>query len=437
MHRTAPQPATLDGFSDQIAFFTANVSRLGPLFQFPMFAGLPGYLVATADGADRVLRTHAEHYPKGALWAAVGRITGNGLSTNQDHESWKRQRRLMNPAFARPSVQQYVEGMQAAMQPILEEWAASTGAAINLTEACAELTQAVILKILFGTSITHEERLRVGRSLVTALTEIARLQQLGDPTAPLSAEADAAIAYLDTIIERLATDYRSRMARGQLPEQHLMGQLIAASDEQGVMDARQLRDELMVSFLAGYETTALSLQWTLYLLSQHPAVEARLLEELGQLGGRPPTVEELRQLPYVAAVRNEVMRLYPPVPYIPRQAAADDVIEGFHIPAGALIFVGAWHLQRDPALWGEHAAHFRLERWLDAAPVPHRGAFIPFSTGGRVCIGQYLAETELDLALIAVLQRFRFVRTAREEIKPFAVFTLRPTPDIFMALESR
>ena len=216
-----------------------------------------------------------------------------------------------------------------------------------------------------------------------------------------------------------------------------MGQLIAASDEQGAMGARQLRDELMVSFLAGYETTALSLQWTLHLLTQHPAVEARLLDEIRQLGGRPPALEDLRQMPYVAAVRNEVMRLYPAVPYIPRQAAADDIIEGFHIPAGALIFVGAWHIQRDPALWGEDAAQFRPERWLSAAPVPHRGAFIPFSIGGRVCIGQHLAEVELDLALIALLQRFRVVRTTREEIKPLAVFTLRPMPDIFMALETR
>jgi cytochrome P450 len=102
----------------------------------------------------------------------------------------------MNPAFARPAVQHYVEGMQAAMQPILEEWAAFTSAAINITEASAGLTQAVILKILFGTSITHDERVRVGRSLVAALREVARLQQLGDPAAPLSAEADAAIAYL-------------------------------------------------------------------------------------------------------------------------------------------------------------------------------------------------------------------------------------------------
>lgn len=437
MHRTAPQPATLEGFADQIAFFTAHVSTLGPIFQFPMFAGLPGYLVATADGADRVLRTHAELYPKGALWAAVGRITGNGLSTNQDNESWKRQRRLMNPAFSRPAVQQYVEGMQAAMQPILEEWAAHAGSSINITEAAAELTQAVILKILFGAGITHAERVKVGSSLVTALVEVSRLQQLGDPTAPLTAEADAAIAYLDTIIERLAADYRSRLARGETPEQHLMGQLIAASDEQGAMDARQLRDELMVSFLAGYETTALSLQWTIYLLAQHPAAEARLLDEIGRLGDRQPTHDELRQMPFLAAVRNEVMRLYPAVPYIPRQAAADDVIEGFRIPAGALIFVGAWHIQRDPALWGEDADQFRPERWLDAAPMPHRAAFLPFSMGGRVCIGQHLAETELDLALIALLRRFRFVRASPEAIKPLAVFTLRPVPDIAMALETR
>jgi cytochrome P450 len=440
MSKQAPQPSSLEGFEDQIRYFDLAVRELGPIIQFPMGPQLTGMLVASATGADRVLRTGSEGYPKGPLWAAVGRITGNGLSTNQDLASWRRQRRLMNPAFSHTSVEHYVEQIHSVLSPLLDEWAidAQESRPIDITTALTELTQIVILRTLFGSGIGHDERERVGTALVTALEEITRLQQIADPAAPISPEADQAIAFIDSIVGRLATDYRERLARGQEPERHLMGQLIAAADEDGSMSAHQLRDELMVSFLAGYETTALTLQWILFMLAQHPTVSARLDGEISRLGQRAPTYADVIDMPYLNAVLNEGMRLYPAVPYIPRQRSVEhaDEIDGFEVPAGAIIFVGAWHIQRAEEHWGPDAHLFRPERWLQDADW-HRAAFLPFSIGGRVCIGEHLSRVEMALGLIHLRQRFTWrLHDDSKDVLPVAMFTLRPSKHIMMDVTS-
>lgn len=436
MSKQAPQPSSLKGFEDQIRYFDQAVQELGPIIQFPMGPQVTGMLVATATGADRILRTASDGYPKGPLWAAVGRITGNGLSTNQDLESWRRQRRLMNPAFAHNSVEQYVEQIHSVISPLLDEW--TTGAqqrrTIDITTALAELTQTVILKTLFGSGIDHDERERIGLALVTALEEITRLQQIADPAAPISPEADRAIAFIDSVVGRLARDYRDRLARGEQPERHLMGQLIAAADEAGTMSAQQLRDELMVSFLAGYETTALTLQWILYMLAQDQSVSSRLDDEISQLGKRAPTYADVRDMHYLNAVLNEGMRLYPAVPYIPRQRSVEreDEIDGFDVPAGAIIFVGVWHIHRATEYWGPDAHLFRPERWLHNVER-HRAAFLPFSVGSRVCIGEHLSRVEMALSLVHLRQRFEWqLHADSEHILPVAMFTLRPSRNIMM-----
>ena len=440
MHKQAPQPSSLEGFEDQVRYFDAAVRELGPIIRFPMGPQVTGMLVASATGADRVLRTGSEGYPKGPLWAAVGRITGNGLSTNQDPASWRRQRRLMNPAFSHPSVEHYVEQIHSVLSPLLDEWAIDGREyrPIDITNALTGLAQVVILRTLFGSGISQDERERVGVALVTALEEITRLQQIADPAAPISPEAEQAIAFIDSVVSRLATDYRERLARGQEPERHLMGQLIAAADEDGSMSAQQLRDELMVSFLAGYETTALTLQWLLFLLAQDPAASARLDDEISRLDHRAPTYADVLEMPYLNAVLNEGMRLYPAVPYIPRQRSVEqaDEIDGFEVPAGAIIFVGAWHIQRAEEHWGPDAHLFRPERWLENVER-HRAAFLPFSIGGRVCIGEHLSRVEMALALIHLRQRFTWrLHEGAENVVPVAMFTLRPSEHIVMDVAS-
>jgi cytochrome P450 len=440
MSKEAPQPSSLTGFEDQIRYFDQAIKESGPIIQFPMGPQVTGMLVATATGADRVLRTASDGYPKGPLWAAVGRITGNGLSTNQDLESWRRQRRLMNPAFAHNSVEQYVEQIHSVLSSLLDEWAARAQQypAIDITAALAELTQTVILKTLFGSGIDRDEREQIGSALVTALEEITRLQQIADPAAPISPQADRAIAFIDSVVGRLARDYRDRLARGEQPERHLMGQLIAATDEAGAMSAQQLRDELMVSFLAGYETTALTLQWILYMLTQDQSVSSRLDDEISQLGKRTPTYTDVRDMRYLNAVLNEGMRLYPAVPYIPRQRSVEraDEIDGFHVPAGAIIFVGVWHIHRATEYWGSEAHLFRPERWLQNVER-QRAAFLPFSVGGRVCIGEHLSRVEMALALVHLRQRFTWqLRADSENVLPVAMFTLRPSRNIMMEISS-
>ncbi|HYF64118.1 MAG TPA: cytochrome P450, partial [Herpetosiphonaceae bacterium] len=416
------------------------VSEHGPIVQFPMGPHLTGMLIASANGADRVLRADLEGYVKGVLWEVVGRLSGNGLAVNPDLEDWRRQRRLMNPAFSRPSVQHYVGQMQAVIPATLDEWlpAAERGEPLNITGAAAELTQAMILKTLFGTGISQAEREQVGESLVTVLGEITRLQQIGDPTAPMSPEGDQAIAFLDSVILGLATSYRERLGRGEEPEPHLMGQLIAAADEAGSMSPKQLRDELTVAFLAGYETTAMTLQWMLYALAGNPAAAERLDAEIATLAGRAPTYEEIKDLAYLQAVINETLRFYPALPYIPRQrvGTAEDTIDGYTVPAGAVIFVGAWHIHRDPDHWGADAAQFNPERWL-APAERHKAAFLPFALGARICIGEHLSRVALALALVAIRQRFDAALVDEGETLPMAMFTLRPHRDILLRLAPR
>ncbi len=438
--KQAPHPSSLEGFEDQIRFFERAVREGGPIIQFPMGPQATGMLVASPTGADRVLRVAAEGYPKGPLWAAVGRITGNGLSTNQDLESWRRQRRRMNPAFSHGSIEEYIEQVHSVIPPLLDEWAAVAAQSplIDVTTALAELTQVVILRTLFGSAIDADERKRVGRALVTALGEITRLQQIADPTAPISPDAERAIAFIDSIVGRMAADYRDRLARGQQSERHLMGQLIAATDEAGSMSAQQLRDELMVSYLAGYETAALTLQWTLFTLTQSPPASSRLDDEISRLGRRTPTYADIRNMSYLNAVLNEGMRLYPAVPYIPRQRTVErsDEIDGFDVPAGAIIFVGVWHIQRAEEYWGPDAHLFLPERWLENVERP-RAAFLPFSIGNRVCIGEHLSRVEMALCLIHLRQRFTWhLHKDSEDVLPVAMFTLRPDRNIMMEVAS-
>jgi len=155
MPKHAPQPSSRDGFDDQIRYFDQAVLELGPIIRFPMGHEMTGMLVATATGADRILRTAAEGYPKGPLWEAVGRITGNGLSTNQDIASWRRQRLLMNAAFSRTSVERYVQQIQSVLSSTVGGWTTvgqQTGL-VNITTMVAELTQT--MRLIHGPQVDH------------------------------------------------------------------------------------------------------------------------------------------------------------------------------------------------------------------------------------------------------------------------------------------
>ena len=207
--------------------------------------------------------------------------------------------------------------------------------------------------------------------------------------------------------------------------------LLDVRDEQtgeGLSDL-ELRNEAITFLLAGHETTANALSWTFYLLSQNPEVERELRAELAAvLGGRAPAIENLPQLKFTTMVIQEAMRLYPPIWVIERRAIADDVIGGFHIPAGSSIVISPYVLHRNENFWPD-AERFDPTRFSSKP----RG-YIPFGSGPRFCIGAEFAMMEARLIVPMVMQAFHLELAPGHSASPLPGITLRPKKGLQMIL---
>ena len=215
--------------------------------------------------------------------------------------------------------------------------------------------------------------------------------------------------------------------------------LLAAHDEDGSqMNDKQLRDEVMTLFLAGHETTALTLSWAWYLLAQNPEAETRFHAELDEvLGDRLPTVADLARLQYTEMIAKESMRLYPPAYALGREAIEECEIGGYRVPAGAQVFMFQWATQRDPRFFAE-PDKFCPERWTEefSSSLP-KYAYFPFGGGPRACIGNYFAMMEIVMLLATIGQRFRFSLVPDHAVGLMPAMSLRPANGIRVKVENR
>jgi cytochrome P450 len=240
---------------------------------------------------------------------------------------------------------------------------------------------------------------------------------------------------LDEIVFGIINERRANKSdRGDL-----LSMLLAAQDEDGShMTDQQLRDEAMTLFLAGHETTALTMSWTWYLLAQNPEVESKLQAELETvLGGRTPAIADLPALKYADQIIKEAMRLYPPAYAMGRQALQEFQLGGYRIPAKAQIFFFQYVTHRDPRYFSD-PEQFKPERWTEefVKQLP-RYAYFPFGGGPRLCIGNSFAMMETVLMLTTIAQQFRLKLVPGQTIKPLPGITLRPENGIKMILEKR
>jgi cytochrome P450 len=221
--------------------------------------------------------------------------------------------------------------------------------------------------------------------------------------------------------------------------QDLLALLMAARDEDGSsMTDVQLRDEVVTMMLAGHETSAATLAWTWYLLSEHPDVAEKLTAELDAvLGGRTPTVDDLARLPYADMVIHESLRLYPPAWGIARQSLADDELGGYHLPAGSILALGTYVTHRLPEFW-EEPHRFEPERFTPERSAGRpRCAYLPCGAGARQCVGASFALLEARLVLATLAQRFRPRLVSGHPVATDATFTLRPRHGLRMTIEAR
>jgi cytochrome P450 len=421
------------GFLDACARAYGDVVRLG-------FGRQSVYMISHPDQVEEVLVTNNRNFCKEPIqprYMLEGALFGAGLVTS-DGAFWLRQRRLAQPAFHRKRIESYAETMAAYTDRMLAGW--RDGQSLDIHEEMMRLTLEIVAKTLFDADVTGDAA-QVGLALNVMMHVIA--EQLSLPfQIPIYIPTPGNRRFVRAMrrLDELITEVICRRRASGADTGDLLSMLLQARDDDGSgMTDQQLRDELVTMFVAGHETTALSLSWTWYLLAQHPEVEARLAEELEiVLGGRAPILADLPRLRYTEMVLKESMRLYPPAWILSGRIAVEDCrLGGYHVPAGTLLLLSPWVTQRDGRFFTE-PERFIPERWEDdlEKQLP-RFAYFPFGGGSRMCIGQAFAMMEAKLLLAAVAQRFRLDLTPGQTIVPQPSITLRPKHGVKMTLMRR
>jgi cytochrome P450 len=374
---------------------------------------------------------------------ALAPLLGDGLFIS-DGDLWRRRRRIVAPIVHASRLSVFAPAMVEAAAETAARWAAlPPGAPIDALREMATLTAEIICRTIFGPRLGAEHATEIVASFTAYQRQVGQLDlpyMLGLPDwLPRfqSPSVHRAAKRIDRVLDGIIRQCEERLASG---EQSMIRMLLEARDpETGeALERDGLRNEAAVIFMAGHETTANSLAWTWFLLSQAPEVEDRLHAELEQvLGGRLPTIDDVPRLVYTRAVFEEAIRLYPPVPLLGRQASHEEKIRNRTIPAGSLLIVIPWLLHRHRQLW-DSPDHFVPERFLpENAAARQRYSYIPFSVGPRVCAGQAFGLTEAILCLAVLAQRVSLRLAPEAVVEPVCRLTLRPGDTLPMLVAHR
>jgi cytochrome P450 len=461
----APGPTRLDQLRglpllarDPLEYLRAAVDTYGPVVAFPMWRS-SALLVDDPGGVRRILQDNHRNYSKATFqYAALSAVTGQGLLTS-DGVDWRRHRRLLQPAFHRDALrdvaEQSVRVARAAGAAVDEAHGPVDADALFMT-----VTLDVVGRALFGADLAAGE---AGTRLISAVNEAldAVMQRASRPwtaitglPTPTGRRLARSVRDIDDAVSRMIdsrradADERSGGAaapRGTGSQEgtrtsDVLGLLLSAPD--GRVSEREVRDELVTLVIAGHETVASSLTWTLRLLAEHDEAQDSVHRELDLTLGGPrgpaPGPEDLGRLPVTRAVVDEGLRLYPPAWVVTRRALSADVIAGVLVPAGTVVLVSPWLQHRRPEIWPE-PGRFDPGRWTEEgagrSAAGRVEGYLPFGAGPRLCIGRDVALVESVLVL-AELLRARRVGPVGPRPHAVAGVTLRPrggAPLVFTA----
>jgi cytochrome P450 len=384
------------------------------------------YVIHHPDDVKRVLVSNHRNYTKGLGLDRVRILLGKGIMTSEG-ELWTRQRYMMQPLFHRRVITQFAEVIGTANSQLLTRWEelARRGEPVNVTDEMSELTLGIVLRAIFGRDLERMSAELGGNPFDVVTKEQGRNLQFAFKFRSLT-------KLVAGLIER----------RRREPEEHFdyVAMLMAARDRDSgaPMSERLLIDEILTLVVAGHETTASGLNWTWYLLSQHPDAEARLHAELDAVPDEPaPSLAHIEQLAYTQQVINEALRLYPPGWLLSRRTVQPDVLSGYEIPAGTNVLLPLYLLHRHPRYWKDPDL-FLPERFApDHDAERPRFAYMPFAAGPRHCIGETFALYEMLMHLHRVARHFRLIHVPDKPIELEAQINLRTRYPLHMRLERR
>jgi cytochrome P450 len=446
----APPPPRAASFFKTLRASKGNAFEIVPMeaFEQPVYLSksILGkvLMVNDPDGVRRILLDNVANYPKNDLEIEFfSAMFGEGL-LSAPGAKWRVHRKVMAPSFGTRTVESYAPAMVDSVLAFSRQWEALPNSAqIDIAEEMKVLTLKIICRTMFSTDADELAGLARGAleftqgSLEFGLLDV--LPVIGPRRIKRTVDAiRAQFKGMDSAIYRLISE-REKI-RDEAPKDFLT-RLVAAKDpDDGVgLSASEVRDEVITIFMAGHETTAVTMTWVWYLLSQHPAEEAKLHAELDTvLAGRVPTVDDLPNLAYTRMVIEEAMRVYPPAPGISiRQAKEADEVCGFKVWPGLQILISPWILHRHRRLWDEPERFDPTRFSKEASDKRPRFAYLPFGGGPRVCIGATLAMTEAMLILAVLAQNFRLRLQEPQEVKLQTRITLRPKDKLMTILERR
>jgi cytochrome P450 len=399
LRRIPPGPIKkYDSGQDLLIWMGEQFDQFGDIYRASIY-GRETYVISAPEHVEHVLLKNWQNYPKGQAIKRIGLLLGNGLMVSTG-DFWMRQRRMIQPAFTRAALGSLAGVITAANAGLLDKWtqAAKANATVNVTRDVSLVILDIVLMSIFGDD--YEEvapQFRVVSEEAARNLEFAvMLRSLGKITAEVAEKRRQEA--------RIAGDF--------------LGMLMQARDRDSgrAMSDSQLIKEILTLIVAGHETTASTLNWTWYLLSQNPVAEQKLSKELGGWSAdKPLSVDDLKGYPYSRQVIEEALRLYPPGWLMTRRAIHDDQMGEFFVPAGTEIYISPFYIQRRPGFW-ETPDLFNPDRF-DATGVDNQPALamLPFSVGPRNCIGEHLArmEMQMHLMIIAKRLRLRYVESSR------------------------
>ncbi|MEU6199526.1 cytochrome P450 [Streptomyces sp. NPDC047061] len=398
--------------------FLRSLEQVGELVRVDIGA-LP-MVVITDAGLTRQVLTDSRTFDKGgALFDKVRELTGDSLLTSR-FETHRRQRRLMQPAFGRARVQAYAKVMNSMIDAVLGEW--EEGSVIDVAAAAYDITSRTAARTMFAADVAGPAAARVVAALSVYLHGLflrmmAPSGALGRLPTPGNLRYERAVRLLHSSVDEIIEAYR---ASG---EDHgdLLSMLLAAGDDDDGerLSPQEIHDQVITLFLAGIETTAAALSWSLYLLGAHPEAAERLWTEVDSvLGGRSADWTDIGSLPETRRVITEALRMYPPGWIFTRVTTAEVALGPHLLPAGTGLAYSPYLLHHDPGVFAD-PDRFDPDRWLpERAASVSKGAFVPFGGGVHKCIGDTFGMTEATLALATIAARWTLAPEFRGPVEP-------------------
>ena len=403
-------------------------------------------VVTDADAIQHIFhQNHANYTKQTARFRSLAEIMGYGLFTT-DGDVWRRQRQRVQPAFHHDRLAHFEQVAIAEMADTVVSWRqlAAAGAPVAVNRELLRLTLRIIVKAMFGADIRGvlDPAIDAFDRAHTFINPVSFVNLVDPPravkrwVAPGFRTFEHSLGILHGVIQQIVDErQRDGVDRGDL-----LSMLIASRDEEAgdAMTGPQVRDEIMTMFMAGHETVALGLTWSLYLLSKHPTIRRQLQEEVSAvLAGRDPSFADLPHLQLTRMVIDEAMRLYPPGWAIDRQSLGPDVLGGYTIPARATVAIPMYAVHRLPRYWsnpeGFDPWRFSPER---TAGRPQY-AYFPFGGGPRRCIGMRFALVQMQLLLAAIVQHFDVDLVPGPAIPPRARLNFSPSRNVMVTLQAR